>query len=108
MTVGHGAVLNMNIPPDRTGKMNHSVAETMSQVGKAINDTFKFNHQGMSKGASGGCGVGVTSVKVEGEFDYVMTMEDLSYGQLIANYSIVTSLTQTPRAIDCEALQHAC
>ena len=34
VTVGHGAVLNMNIPPERTGRMNVSVVAVMSDVGK--------------------------------------------------------------------------
>eukprot|EP01047_Picozoa_sp_COSAG01_P113229 COSAG01_NODE_41942_length_445_cov_1.338150_2_plen_84_part_01 len=36
-TVGHGAVLNLNSPPDRTGRMNASVALVMRQVGAALN-----------------------------------------------------------------------
>ena len=34
---GHGAVLNMNIPPDMTGTINVSVVDVMHQAGKAIN-----------------------------------------------------------------------
>lgn len=97
VTVGHGAVLNMNIPPERTGKMNQSVVKVMNQVGQAINDTFKLHHQGMSKDASGPCGVGVASVKVQGAFDYIVTMEDLQYGQLIGNYSIEYRLKQSTK-----------
>jgi alpha-L-fucosidase len=40
VTVGRGAVLNMNIPPDRSGKMNASVAQVMDDVGAALNATF--------------------------------------------------------------------
>jgi alpha-L-fucosidase len=96
-TVGHGAVLNMNIPPERTGRMNVSVAQVMRDVGKAINDTFK---QSVAKSGpeSAPCGPGIATltVPVDSElssepgslFDYVVTMEDMSKGQRIANYSI--------------------
>ena len=47
VTVGHGGVLNMNIPPERTGRMNVSVVAVMADVGKAINDTFKLNNAGL-------------------------------------------------------------
>ena len=55
VTVGHGATLNMNIPPERTGQMNASVALVMRDVGKAINDTFR-NSVVEVKAASADCG----------------------------------------------------
>ena len=42
-TVGHGAVLNMNIPPERTGLMNASVMQVMKDVGKALNGEILQN-----------------------------------------------------------------
>lgn len=87
-TVGHGAVLNMNIPPDMTGTMNASVVEVMYDAGKAINDTFRFNHAGEVVGVSGHCAAGLASIVPTGPFDYIVTMEDLRYGQRIGNYSI--------------------
>eukprot|EP00656_Telonema_subtile_P058606 TRINITY_DN9979_c0_g1_i1.p1 TRINITY_DN9979_c0_g1~~TRINITY_DN9979_c0_g1_i1.p1 ORF type:complete len:236 (+),score=29.21 TRINITY_DN9979_c0_g1_i1:372-1079(+) len=88
VTVGHGAVLNMNIPPERTGRMNQSVVDVMHQVGAAINNTFKLADAGKQTDARAQCGLGVSTIEVAGEFDYVVTMEDLSFGQLIGNYSI--------------------
>eukprot|EP01065_Artemidia_motanka_P032943 TRINITY_DN39921_c0_g1_i1.p1 TRINITY_DN39921_c0_g1~~TRINITY_DN39921_c0_g1_i1.p1 ORF type:complete len:524 (+),score=162.30 TRINITY_DN39921_c0_g1_i1:65-1573(+) len=89
VTVGHGAVLNMNIPPERTGRMNASVAQVMHEVGTAINNTF---HKSVAKvaGVSGSCQDGVLELAVPagGQFDYVVTMEDLVHGQRIANYSV--------------------
>lgn len=89
VTVGHGAVLNMNIPPDRTGKMNESVAAVMTTVGKAINDTF---HRSVAKivNQSAPCVEQLALLELEAgsTFDYVVTMEDLSSGQRISNYSI--------------------
>lgn len=81
----------MNAPPDRTGLMNASVVQTMTGAGKAINDTFYRNNVGIVRDASAGCGdaVAVLNVSREGRpIDYVLTMEDLSLGQRIANYSI--------------------
>lgn len=88
-TVGHGAVLNMNCPADRRGKMNASVAEVMQDVGKALNQTFHTN-VGEVTAQSYACGGGVAYIHdVNGaEFDYVVTMEDLTQGQRIANYSV--------------------
>lgn len=89
-TVGHGAVLNMNIPPERTGRMNASVREVMTTVGQALNDTF-FNHNaGKVEGASSPCAISVAQIdNINGQpFDYIVTQEDLSQGQRISNYSI--------------------
>eukprot|EP00040_Diaphanoeca_grandis_P031044 m.184931 g.184931 ORF g.184931 m.184931 type:complete len:360 (+) comp32212_c0_seq9:8-1087(+) len=87
-TVGHGAVLNMNIPPTSTGKMNASVVAVMAEAGKAINDTFKLNSAGKVLEVSAPCGVGVASVFPTGEFDYIVSAEDLRHGQRVGNYSI--------------------
>lgn len=88
VTVGHGAVLNMNIPPERTGRMNKSVNEVMHQVGLAINATFKKS-VAKKNALSAQCVEGAVTLKVNGNpFDYVMTLEDLSHGQRIANYSV--------------------
>eukprot|EP00729_Bicosta_minor_P005702 gene5702-28343_t len=61
-TVGHGSVLNMNIPPTATGRMNASVVQVMAEAGKAINDTFKLNNAGSVSDVSGGCIKGVASI----------------------------------------------
>jgi len=90
-TVGHGAVLNMNIPPERTGRMNASVAEVMRVAGKALNDTFGTSVASLPS-TSAPCSSAHTDIVLDvprGEtFDYVVTMEDLAQGQRIANYSI--------------------
>lgn len=92
VTVGHGAVLNMNIPPERTGRMNASVAAVMREAGKAINDTFgPGSALAQLTGASQHCGTPLELALPRGggqAFDYVVTMEDLRFGQRIANYSI--------------------
>lgn len=89
-TVGHGAVLNMNIPPERTGRMNASVALVMRDVGLALNSTFKrYVARAGAQSASCGKGVQVLELPVVGSaFDYIVTMEDLAFGQRIANYSV--------------------
>ena len=87
-TVGHGGVMNMNIPPDHTGRMNQSVVDVMYEAGAAINDTFYRHSAGYVSGVSGACGPGLAIVDVRGEFDFVVSMEDLSRGQRIGNYSI--------------------
>lgn len=89
-TVGHGAVLNMNIPPERTGRMNTSVAEVMRDVGAALNATFG-KHVALASGVNSACSEGIVELKlpkVGSAFDYVVTMEDLVHGQRIANYSV--------------------
>ena len=87
-TVGHGSVLNMNIPPTATGRMNASVVQVMAEAGKAINDTFKLNNAGSVSDVSGGCIKGVASIVPTGDFDYIVTSEDLARGQRIGNYSV--------------------
>jgi hypothetical protein len=87
-TVGHGAVLNMNIPPTASGRMNASVVAVMAEAGRAINETFKMNNAGGVAGVSGQCKDEVAVLEVSGEFDYIVTMEDLTHGQRIGNYSI--------------------
>jgi len=87
-TVGHGAVLNMNIPPERTGRMNRSVNEVMHQVGLALNNTFKRSVV-KKEAQRAQCVEGAVVLEVEGKpFDYVLTMEELANGQRIANYSV--------------------
>ena len=95
VTVSHGAVLNMNIAPERTGKMNASVSAVMHEVGLALNKTFG---PGSAK-----CAVGVLELDVpeDSQFDYVVTQEDLAHGQHIgANYSIGDSKKRFPEMGD--------
>lgn len=90
VTVGHGAVLNMNIPPDRTGRMNASVAAVMREVGDALNSTFG-KHVSKATAVKGACAEGVVELElphVGAPIDYIVTMEELSEGQRIANYSV--------------------
>mgnify|MGYP000571699837 FL=1 len=70
--------------------MNASVRETMAIVGKALNDTFRNSHVRKEEHVSGKCTDGVVTINgVLGQpFDYVVTMEDLTEGQRIANYSV--------------------
>eukprot|EP00041_Stephanoeca_diplocostata_P015783 m.302730 g.302730 ORF g.302730 m.302730 type:complete len:514 (+) comp20152_c0_seq1:263-1804(+) len=90
VTVGHGATLNMNIPPERTGQMNASVFQVMKDVGKALNDTFKLNNVAKTAAVSGSCPgpVGELTLPSNAVFDYIVTMEDLSQGQRISNYTV--------------------
>jgi hypothetical protein len=78
----------MNIAPQADGLLNASVVAVMHEAGKAINDTFRLNHAGKISAASGPCTTGVAVVDVSGSFDYIVTMEDLTHGQRIGNYSI--------------------
>ena len=87
-TVGHGGVMNMNIPPDRSGRINQSVVEVMREAGTAINDTFYRHNAGFVAGASRPCGPGIAIMEVLGPFDFVVSMENLSHGQRIGNYSV--------------------
>ena len=98
-TIGRGAVLNFNIPPERTGRMNASVAKVMAEAGKAINDTFRQSVIELPGPVSGPCEDGVAVLSSTGddfggddsglpEFDYIMIMEDLSHGQRFGNYSV--------------------
>jgi hypothetical protein len=83
-------VLNFNAAPAADGLLNASVVQVMHDVGKAINETFFLNNAGIAVDASGRCGadVAVVTVNVTGDFDYIVTMEDLTKGQRIGNYTI--------------------
>ena len=87
-TVGHGGVLNMNIAPMASGLLNQSVVDVMHEAGKALNDTFRLNNAGLVEHVSGACGTGLAIIDVHGPFHYIVTMEDVSKGQRIGNYSI--------------------
>lgn len=69
--------------------MNASVVAVMAEAGKAINDTFKQS-VAATGAVSGQCveGVAELTVPADTQFDYVMTMEDLTHGQRFGNYSI--------------------
>ena len=92
VTVGRGATLNMNIPPERTGQMNASVFQVMVDAGTAINNTFHTSVAATPAGQSiaAQCGLGVATLTIpEGaEFDYVVSMEDMVHGARFANNSI--------------------
>jgi len=80
----------MNIPPERTGRMNASVAQVMHEVGAALNATFG-QHVSKATNVQGICESGVAELelpRVGAAFDYVVTMEDLRSGQRIANYTV--------------------
>jgi hypothetical protein len=68
--------------------MNASVVAVMREAGKALNDTFHLNDAGIITDQSGPCAEGVAIVDVTGEFDFITSMEDLSKGQRIGNYSV--------------------
>lgn len=90
VTVGHGAVLNIDIPPDRTGRMNASVAAVMREVGAGLHATFG-RHVAKAEAVQAVCGAGAVELElpsVGAAFDYVVTMEELSKGQRVANYSV--------------------
>jgi hypothetical protein len=90
VTVGRGAVLNMNIPPERTGQMNASVFDVMVEAGKALNNTFRASVASVED-VTAQCTEGIAEVTVPAGsdgFDYVMAMEDLVHGQRVGNYSV--------------------
>jgi len=90
-TVGHGGVLNSNIAPQANGRLKDSVVTVMQQTGKALNDTFRLNHAGKVTAVSGPCQHGVAVIQLApgvGRIDYIVTMEDLTQGQRIGNYSV--------------------
>lgn len=71
--------------------MNASVREVMITAGQALNDTFHLNNVAKVTNTSGSCATGIIALLdgIDGrEFDYIVTMEDLSFGQRIANYSV--------------------
>ena len=72
-------MLNMNIPPTKSGRLNASVVAVMAQAGMAINNTFHLNNAGAVAKASGPCQHGVASLVPTGPFDYIVTQEDLVY-----------------------------
>jgi alpha-L-fucosidase len=89
-TVGHGAVLNFNCPAERTGRMNASLAAAMAEAGAALNATFRAPPLAGLGPASTPCGTPLELDLPGGggqPFDYVVTMEDLRFGQRVANYT---------------------
>lgn len=75
--------------------MNESVVAVMHEAGKAINDTFHKNHAGITTTVAAPCTVGAVVINATAPFDFVMSMEDLSHGQRIGNYSIDYRLTSS-------------
>jgi alpha-L-fucosidase len=90
VTVGRGSVLNMNIPPERTGRMNTSVARVMRDAGAAINATFHTSVAAIERPVSGPCTAGLATLHVPpgATFDYVMSAEEMRFGARVANYSV--------------------
>jgi alpha-L-fucosidase len=90
-TVGHGAILNFNAPAERTGRMNASLAAVMHEVGGALNATFRAPPLAGVYNVSVPCTQAAVELALPGDggqaFDYVVSREDLSRGQRVANYS---------------------
>ena len=89
----------MNIAPERTGKMNASVAAVMRDVGRALNDTFGSAVASLAGPATLRCGGGdyaVLDVPPGAAVDYVVSAEDLARGQRIANYSVEYESADAP------------
>jgi hypothetical protein len=88
--VGHGAVLNFNCPAERTGRMNESLALAMAEAGLALNQTFREAPLAGLYNVSTPCGTPLELELPGGggqSFNYVVGIEDLSFGQRVANYS---------------------
>jgi hypothetical protein len=79
------------------------------RTGKAINDTFHTS-VAQTGATSGPCTDGVAEITLPstglGEFDYVVTMEDLTHGQRFGNYSIDYQVSA--RAMSCAWSAFAC
>ena len=95
VAVGRGAVLNMNIPPERTGRINASVVRVMAGAGAAINATFRVAVAALAAPVSGDCTSDFARLTLPrggamggAAFDYVVTMEDMAHGARVANYSV--------------------
>ena len=70
--MGHGSVLTANIPPDRTGRMNASVAKVMAQVGAAINHTFHLRHVGPKiTSRKGACTASFAEIRAPAGGEYI-------------------------------------
>lgn len=62
----------MNIPPERTGRMNVSVAQVMHDVGVAINNTFRLNNVAKIEDQVAQCGSGVLEVSLPKNAEFGM------------------------------------
>ena len=81
----------MNIPPERTGRMNASVVRVMAEAGAAINATFRVTVAALAAPVSGDCTSDFARLTLPpggAAFDYVVTMEDMAHGARVANYSV--------------------
>jgi len=81
----------MNIPPERTGRMNASEAAVKAEVGAALNATFGVAVASATPSEGGSpCALGVATLELHrgSAFDYVLSAEDLARGARVANYSV--------------------
>ena len=78
--------------------MNVSAAATMKEAGKAINDTFHKN-VGAALAKSGSCADGIATIELAAgvEFDYVVSMEDMTMGARFGNYSVEFQRVGSPK-----------
>ena len=88
--VGHGENAMVNIAPGRSGQLDAAYVAVMTDVGKAIRNTFTTPIAALpAGGASANCSEPTVLHLPDGKpFDYVETREDLTRAQRIMNYSI--------------------
>jgi alpha-L-fucosidase len=83
-TIGRGAGVIVNLPPDRRGLIPEDLVASAKEFGDEIHRRFS-NPIGMTNGRGDELTLRFSSPR---SFDNIVTMEDLSDGQKIANYKI--------------------
>ncbi|MBX7254772.1 MAG: alpha-L-fucosidase [Candidatus Hydrogenedentes bacterium] len=84
LSVGHGAVLLLNMTPDTTGRFPEADVKRLAEFGAEINRRF-----GKSLAETGGQGSVVElALDKPTKIDHIITMEDITQGERVREYVI--------------------
>lgn len=86
-SVGRGASLLLNVPPDRRGLVHENDAAALAGFGKALEETFRENLAGAPRRARGGREY-VVDLKRAARFNVVRLREEIRFGQRVDAFAL--------------------
>ena len=83
-----GSSMILNVPPNSSGVVEDDFVATLARVGAARRATFGDPRAALPAPVAAACAALSITLPVNGTFDTVLLMEDLSAGQVVAAYTL--------------------
>ncbi|MCE9558601.1 MAG: alpha-L-fucosidase [Armatimonadetes bacterium] len=94
-SVGHGAAMLLNVPPDSRGLIHENDLASMVAFHKTIKETFKSNLAPRNGGL-------VVKFKQPVKFDRIELAEDITQGQRVSKFAVIAKLEDKEMEIASE------